>query len=68
VSHSLQGFWQITFDSFNVNGKAATGSLAAIMDTGTTQIVGDPTNVAAVYKNIPGAKEDDSLGQGTFTS
>jgi len=51
-----------------VNGKAVTGVFDVIVDTGTTQILGDPTNVAAVYKNIPGAKEDDSFGPGIFTS
>jgi len=67
VSHFVQSFWQIPADSINVNGNTVTGGLTTIIDTGTTQIVCDSSTIAAIYKNIPGAQEDDSLGQGMFT-
>ncbi|KAG7445502.1 acid protease [Guyanagaster necrorhizus] len=41
-----QGFWQISMDSANVNGKAVVGNLSVIIDTGTRLIVGDAKSVS----------------------
>lgn len=42
--------------------------LSAVVDTGTTLIVGDPDNVAAFYAAIPGSKDaSETVGPGFFT-
>ncbi|KAJ3829455.1 acid protease [Lentinula raphanica] len=62
------GFWQIDLQSVNVNGEAAVSDLSAIIDTGTTLIVGDPDNVAAFYAAIPGSADaSNTVGAGFFT-
>jgi len=50
-----------------VNGKSVVGSTAAIFDTGTTQIVGDPTGIAAIFSSISGAQAAPQLGDGVYT-
>ncbi|KAI0068984.1 acid protease [Artomyces pyxidatus] len=62
------GFWQIPLDAVNANGKAAVTGLTAIVDTGTTLIVGDPTTVANFYAAVPGAEDaSNTAGPGFFT-
>ncbi|KAJ3715622.1 acid protease [Lentinula guzmanii] len=62
------GFWQIDLQAVNVNEKAAVTGLSAIIDTGTTLIVGDPDNVAAFYAAIPGSADaSKTVGPGFFT-
>lgn len=66
--HSEQGFWQLNFDSVNVGTNQAVGSLSTIIDTGTTLVIGDTQNVAALYAAIPGSADASStVGQGFFT-
>ncbi|KAI0061612.1 Asp-domain-containing protein [Artomyces pyxidatus] len=62
-----EGYWQSTVDSVTVNGKKAVSSTAAILDTGTTQIVGDQTGIAAIHKQISGAKSAPQYGDGIYT-
>ncbi|KAI0306143.1 acid protease [Multifurca ochricompacta] len=64
VPVTTQGYWQTSFDSLSVNGQNALGSTSAIIDTGTTQIVGDTSSVQAIYQKIPGSAD---AGQGTWT-
>lgn len=65
---ALQGFWQVALDSVDVGGEAVATSLSAIIDTGTTLVLGDATSVAALYAAIPGSKDASStLGDGFFT-
>ena len=61
----LQGYWQGSFDGISVNGKTVVSRAGAIIDTGTTQVVGDTQSVQAVYAQIPGSKD---VGSGTWTS
>ncbi|KZS90516.1 acid protease [Sistotremastrum niveocremeum HHB9708] len=63
-----QGYWQVDMDSVNVGSKAVVKGISAIIDSGTTLIVGDSTNVAKFYKGIKGSKDASStLGDGFFT-
>lgn len=63
-----KGYWQVTMDSVHVNGKTALPSSSAIIDTGTSLIVGNPTSVSQFYESIPGAKDAGStVGKGYFT-
>ncbi|THH13660.1 hypothetical protein EUX98_g9696 [Antrodiella citrinella] len=56
-------------DSVLINNKTALGSvLTAIIDTGTTFIIGDTTSVKKFYTQIPGAKDASStVGAGFYT-
>jgi hypothetical protein len=51
-----------------VNGKSVVGNTAAIFDTGTTQIVGDATGIAAIFNSITGSQAAPQLGDGIYTS
>jgi Eukaryotic aspartyl protease len=42
-------------DGISVNHAEVGGSTAAIIDTGTTLVLGDQATVEAVYKSIPGS-------------
>lgn len=55
-------------DGVEVNGKKAVGSISSVIDTGTTLIIDDKKNVAAVYKQISGAAEASQYGDGFYTS
>ncbi|KAA1475522.1 acid protease [Dentipellis sp. KUC8613] len=60
-------YWQVQLGGLAVNGKSALRSTAAIIDTGTTQIVGDPTTVKQIYSQIPGSKSAPQYGDGIYT-
>lgn len=65
---SNTGFWQINMDSANVDGKAVVENLSAIIDTGTTLIVGDTNAVSKFYDSISGSADaSQSVGSGFFT-
>jgi hypothetical protein len=51
-----------------VNGKPVVGGNAAIFDTGTSLILGDPDDVAALFGEIDGAQLAPDLGDGLYTS
>ncbi|KAH9161573.1 acid protease [Lactarius sanguifluus] len=61
---TTQGYWQGSFDGISVNGKTVVRGQGAIIDTGTTQVVGDTQSVKAIYAQIPGSKD---IGSGTWT-
>lgn len=55
-------------DSINVGGSAVVSSLPAIIDSGTSFIIGDPDRVAQFYSAVPGSKDASStVGQGYYT-
>ena len=51
-------------DSVTVGGNNVVGSTEAIIDTGTTLIVGDSQSIASAYGGIKGAQDN---GDGTYT-
>ena len=51
-----------------MNGKPAVGSTTAIFDTGTTQILSDPTSIANFFEQISGAEAAPQFGEGIYTS
>ncbi|CAG9315218.1 unnamed protein product [Blepharisma stoltei] len=56
-----QEWWLILMDSISVNGKNVTGkNLKAIVDTGTTLLMGDSKIVNQVVSMIPAVAEDCS--------
>jgi len=62
------GFWQVDLDSVSLGGKALVSNLQAIVDTGTTLMVGDTATVNALFKGVPGAASaTETVGAGFFT-
>lgn len=59
-NHTLQGFWQTKFEAFYLNGKKIAGTTDAVIDSGSTMIVGDTKTVQAFYHQIPGSAPLDS--------
>ncbi|KAI0032971.1 acid protease [Vararia minispora EC-137] len=64
VSVNQVGYWQVTMDGVSVGGTQVVGSTSAIIDTGTTLIVGDSQSVASVYSSISGAQANSD---GTYS-
>lgn len=63
-----QGYWQVNLDAVSANGTPAVNNLSAIIDSGTTLIIGDTDSVSQFYKAIPGAKDaTDTVGAGFFS-
>ncbi|KAI0060071.1 acid protease [Artomyces pyxidatus] len=62
-----EGYWQSTVDGVSVDGQQAVSSTAAILDTGTTQIVGDQDGIDAIHQQIPGAAAAPQYGDGIYT-
>ncbi|KAJ5098665.1 hypothetical protein N7532_005666 [Penicillium argentinense] len=62
---SSQGFWMFTADGYKV-GSTSGGSIKGIADTGTTLLMLPDDVVSAYYKQVDGAKEDQSAGGYTF--
>ncbi|KAI9444477.1 acid protease [Lactarius indigo] len=61
---TTKAYWEGSFDKISVNGATIVSGKTAIIDTGTTQIIGDTRSVRAIYKQIPGSKD---AGSGTWT-
>lgn len=62
------GFWEINSGGVSVAGKSVVTPQDSIVDTGTTLLLGDTTNVRKVYAAIPGSKDASrTVGTGFFT-
>jgi Eukaryotic aspartyl protease len=74
LQQSAQTFWTTTLDSIVVGEKhivLSRNASSAIMDTGTSVIVGHENDVKEIYAQIPGSEpagSKDDLGEGYFTS
>lgn len=63
-----QAYWEVTMDSVNGMNKVAARNLAAIIDTGTTLVIGDSASVRAFYQTIPGSRTAfASVGPGFYS-
>ncbi|OJT04403.1 Aspartic protease [Trametes pubescens] len=63
-----EGFWQINMDSISINGTTVAQKTPAIIDTGTTAVIGSTQDVAAFYAAIPGSKDaSEEIGGGYYT-
>jgi cathepsin D len=58
------GYWQIKFEAFYLNRKKIAGTTEAVIDSGSTMIVGDTKTVQAFYDLIPGSA---SLNSGMYS-
>lgn len=57
-------YWELTLGSLAVGSTKIISSTAAIIDTGTTQIIGSSSSVKKAYKAIGGATDN---GDGTYS-
>ena len=51
-----------------MNGDTVVGQTAAIFDTGTTQILGDPGSIATMFEAISGAESTSKYDIDLYTS
>jgi cathepsin D len=71
TADTIQGYWQTSFDTISVNGNVVTVSTQdAVIDTGTTLILGDQESISNIYANIPGsaAMENTDLWTSTLVT
>jgi hypothetical protein len=67
----VQGYWQVTLDGIMLDGRKVFSTTEAIIDTGSTLILGPAEVVAAIYERIPGAiptVNSDGTKSGLFSS
>ncbi|KAJ7148453.1 acid protease [Mycena crocata] len=70
VSLIEEDFYALDLQALDVNNRvvATANGVVAIVDTGTTLLLGDPQGVEILYSAIPGAKDASAiLGPGFFT-
>ncbi|EJT98207.1 aspartic protease [Dacryopinax primogenitus] len=63
---TTQTYWEVQSTGSVVNGKAVQPSFKAAIDTGTTLIYLPSAATAALYKAIPGSREDSQQGTGMY--
>jgi cathepsin D len=55
---TIQSFWQIKLDGITINGNGTQVSTKeAVIDTGSTQVLGDQNSIANIYASIPGSAQ-----------
>ncbi|KAH9979408.1 acid protease [Lactifluus volemus] len=59
--------WLASFNSLSVNGDTIIGTTAAVFDTGSSQILGDPGSIATMFAAIGGAEFVSSSGIDLYT-
>ncbi|EIW85947.1 Asp-domain-containing protein [Coniophora puteana RWD-64-598 SS2] len=62
-----EGYWQVTADSINGGGSEVLTNVDAIVDSGTTLIVGPPSDVEDFYSQIGGKDASSTVGDGYYT-
>ncbi|KAF7294004.1 Aspartic protease [Mycena kentingensis (nom. inval.)] len=70
VSLIEEDFYALDLQALAVNNRivATANGVVAIVDTGTTLLIGDPQGIEILYSSIPGAKDASLvLGEGFFT-
>ncbi|KAF7289300.1 Acid protease [Mycena indigotica] len=70
VSLIEEDFYALNLQALDVSSRtvATANGVTAIVDTGTTLLIGDPQGVEILYSAIPGAKDASAiLGPGFFT-
>jgi hypothetical protein len=60
---TVKKYWQVDLNGVSVNGNnVMNGTMAAIVDTGTTLIIVPPSISKAIHSIIPGAEYDPMYG------
>ena len=66
---TVQAFWHTKLDGITINGKdTQVSTKEAVIDTGTSLILGDQNSIANIYAGIPGSAKVNSsdIGSGEF--
>jgi len=63
-----EGFWQVKTDALKVGGQTTSSNFDAIIDSGTTLIVGPTAEVAKLYEAAGGMDASQTVGPGMYTS
>jgi hypothetical protein len=64
---STKGWWQVKMGGVFHNGQQIVGSMDALIDSGTSMVLGSREAVRALYNTIPGAKPSPTFGDGFYT-
>ena len=67
LTMDIQGYWEVNMDNVQGNGKTILSNIDAIVDTGTTLIVGLPSDVSQLYSALGGKAAPSSVGSGFYT-
>ncbi|KAH7912653.1 aspartic peptidase domain-containing protein [Hygrophoropsis aurantiaca] len=67
VNVTTRGYWEVVLDAVSADNTTVAKNLDSIIDTGTTLIIGDPTNVAAFYTAVGGKSAASTVGEGYYT-
>ncbi|KAN0101218.1 Merops: A01.UPA [Tylopilus felleus] len=62
-----QGFWQVNMDGVVGNGQTILSNVDSIIDTGTSLIIGNPSQVKTLYDALGGTDASSTVGQGYYT-
>ncbi|KAF9221231.1 acid protease [Gyrodon lividus] len=62
-----EGYWEVNMDSVDGNGQTVLSNIDSIIDTGTSLIVGTPSDVATFYQAIGGTDASNTVGEGYYT-
>ena len=63
----IQGYWQVNMDNVQGNGRTLLSNVDAVIDTGTTLIVGTPSQVSTLYNTLGAKAAPSSVGSGFYT-
>ncbi|EKM50158.1 uncharacterized protein PHACADRAFT_213911 [Phanerochaete carnosa HHB-10118-sp] len=68
VPVTTQGYWQVKLDAVSVNSSTPVKNVQSVIDTGTTLIVANASQVKQFYATIPGSKDASStVAPGYYT-
>ncbi|KAH7884068.1 Asp-domain-containing protein [Phlebopus sp. FC_14] len=67
VPVTQEGYWEVNMDSVQGNGQTILSNIDSIIDTGSSVIIGQPSEVAAFYDAVGGKDASDTVGQGYYT-
>ncbi|CAL1715400.1 unnamed protein product [Somion occarium] len=56
VPVTRQAYWEVNMDGILINATQVVDQRSAIIDTGTTLVIGDPKGVQSLWDSVPGAK------------
>lgn len=64
---ATQGYWQVTMENIKDNGKTLLKNLDAVIDTGTSIVIGEPFQVSNMYKALGGKPVPGDGNQGFYS-
>ena len=64
---NAQGYWEVNMDNVKGNGQTILSNVDCIIDTGSTLVIGDPSQVKTLYDALGGKDASSSAGQGYYT-